>query len=260
MSNIVHSVLTRLEQRKNRSQLVRLQRFVPGNVRMLGWDLDYVDSHALWSCIDVLVYKRWNDFVTTKKAPVILDCGANVGISVLNYKRMYPDARITAFEPDPAIVKVLKRNLAANDAGDVTIIEAAVWTQGGTTAFFAEGADGSRIITDQLASSDRTVVETIDFADYITEPVDLIKMDIEGAEFEVIRHIGSRLNLVANMVIECHLNNDRVQEFADILAVLAAAGFNVSINSYGAWRDLVHKPGKLPNEFDQYFLLAAWRS
>jgi FkbM family methyltransferase len=249
-----------MKRRRNQNRLVRLQRFVPGNIKMLGWDLDYVDSHALWSCIDVLVYRRWNDFISSKKAPAILDCGANVGISVLNYKRMYPDARITAFEPDPAIVKVLKRNLGANGAADVKVVEAAVWTQPGTTKFFTEGADGSRIVTGKPESSDRTVVvETVDLADYISEPIDLIKMDIEGAEFDVIRRIQPQLHLVSNLVIECHLDNGRAGEMADMLVILAAAGFKVSINSYGAWRDLVHKPGKLVNEFDQYFLLAAWR-
>lgn len=240
-------------------RLKKMQRFTPGNIKILGWDLDYVDSYALWSCIDVLVYKRWNDFVTDNKDSVILDCGANIGVSVLNYKRHFPGAEIIAFEPDPVIVKVLKRNLTENSASNVKIIEAAVWTENGEMPFFCEGADGSRIVVDGQAELKYHAVKTIDLADFIIRPIDLIKMDIEGAEYDVISHLASRLELVKNMVIECHLYNEQINRFAELLHVLALAGFKVSVNSYGAWRDLIHKPEKLPNEFDQYILIAAWR-
>lgn len=258
----IGSTLNFLNKDSNDDQYAKLsemQRFVPGSIKILGWDLDYVDGPALASCIDVLVNKRWNDFNTDKENPVILDCGANVGISVLNYKRQFPGALITAFEPDPNIFKVLRSNLAKNGASDVKVVEAAVWTHNGEISFFCEGADGSRIVSGENRLGKETVVRTVDFTDFITGPVDLIKMDIEGAEFDVIPHIADKLRMVSNIVIECHIDNKKIGCFARILQVLASVGFSVSINSYGAWRDLVHNPAKLPVEFDQYLLLAAWR-
>lgn len=240
-------------------KLRKLPRFTPGNTLVEGWDLDYVDASALWSCIDVLVHKGWNNFVAKIDNPIILDCGANIGVSVLNYKAVYPKARITAFEPDPNVAKVLKRNLIKNMADDVQVVEAAVWVNEGEMQFFCEGADGSKLILDKDLGSGRTTVKTIDFSAYITEPVDLIKMDIEGAEYKVISHLGDRLRLVKSMVIECHVDNRRIDQFAELLRVLYSAGFRVDINSYGVWRDLVHRSDKLPNEFDQYMLVAAWR-
>lgn len=237
--------------------LEKRPRFTSGNVSIAGWDLEYLDSAAIASSIDILVYRGWNNFTTGSDTPVILDCGANIGISVLNYRRLHPRASITAFEPDPLALRALRRNLSVNGAGDVRVVEAAVWTETGRASFFVEGADGGRILSGVMAST--TMVECVDLRDFLAGPVDLIKMDIEGAEFKVIPHIADRLSMVGNLVVECHLSNDDVASFARLLQVLADAGFSVSVNSYGAWRDLVRRPGKLPNEFDQYLLLAAWR-
>ncbi len=253
-------VIPFLEQQKRRRALKTLgkrPRFTPGNISVAGWELEYLDSAALASSIDVLVYRGWNDFKTENETPVILDCGANIGISVLNYLSRHPKASITAFEPDPCAARALRRNLSVNGAGEVLVVEAAVWTETGRAPFFVEGADGGRILSEEMSSA--ITVECVDLRDFLASPVDLIKMDIEGAEFKVVPHIADRLSLVGNLVVECHLSNDDVTSFARLLQVLGDAGFSVSVNSYGAWRDLVHRPGKLPNEFDQYLLLAAWR-
>lgn len=127
-------------------------------------------------------------------------------------------------------------------------------------SFFCEGADGSRLVNNGAKFDNISKVKTVDLARFMDRPIDLIKMDIESAEFEVIQHVADKLNLVKSMVIECHVNNSEIDKFATLLQVLAEAKFEVSINSYGAWRDLIHNPDKLPAEFDQYILVAAWRS
>jgi hypothetical protein len=102
-------------------------------------------------------------------------------------------------------------------------------------------------------------VKTVDLNDYLSHEIDLIKMDIEGAEFDVIPHIAGRLRLVRNMIVECHLRDSEAEKYASLLAALAQARFHVAINTYGAWRDLIRKPPTTANEFDQYVLTAAWR-
>ena len=248
------------EGERLRRALLVVPRGTPGAVRAFGWDLEYVDSHALWSCLDVLVLSRWNDFTPDNDEPRILDCGANIGISVLNYKRLFPRARIIAFEPDPFIVPVLRRNLAKNGCGDVIVVEAAVALKEGEARFFCEGADGSRLISESQHTSATTVlVRTVALGDYLSDMIDLLKVDIEGAEFELIPHVVASLHHVKNMVVECHLTNRDVAPFANLLQFLANANFSVAVNSYGAWRDLVHRPPKGVYEFDQYLLVAAWR-
>ena len=51
---------------------------------------------------------------TATSTPRILDCGANVGLASLFFRRLYPQARITAFEADPALFAILEANLDAN--------------------------------------------------------------------------------------------------------------------------------------------------
>jgi FkbM family methyltransferase len=235
-------------------------RFVPGKMPVFGWNLEYVDALSLVSCLDVLFVKKWNDFKAEIDDPVILDCGANIGISVLNYKRLYPKARITAFEADPAIVPVLKRNLANNGAADVNVVDKAVWTKDGKMPFFCEGADGSRIVSPSCDQGKSVEVETVDFTKFVSGPIDLIKIDIEGAENQVIPHLGEKLKLVRNIIVECHVNIGDVRPFAKLLEVLDTAGYFVAINSYGEWRDLVKQPERQQNGFDQYLLVVAWRN
>lgn len=250
-----HRVVDRLQRR-----FAKEPRRVPGRLQALGWDIEYVDGLALVSSLDVLVARGWNDFIPMGQRPVILDCGANIGISALHYKRLFPGARITAFEPDPEITPLLRRNLARNGAGDVMVVEAAVWTEEGVSRFLCDGADGSRLIHEEDPSSRSVLVRTIALTNYLAQPVDLVKMDIEGAELQVIPALENRLSGVQNMIVECHLSSGDAQAFGGLLQALARAGFLVSLNSYGAWRDLVRRPEKQPYEFDQYVLVAAWRA
>ena len=50
-------------------------------------------------------------FKSFTNSPVIYDCGANIGISCLYFKKIFPDSRIEAFEADPQIAKILQNNL-----------------------------------------------------------------------------------------------------------------------------------------------------
>jgi FkbM family methyltransferase len=232
-------------------------RKTPGRAAIWGWKIRYLDAPALLSSLEIIVLKGWNDFRTGRKAPMILDCGANIGISVLHYKRKYPKAKIIAFEPDPVVLPVLRENLAANHADGVTVVEAAVWTGSRGAHFFVEGADGSRIQRKQDTATTR--VKTVDLLTYLDTPIDFLKMDIEGAEMDVVPHIRKKLSSVRQLAIECHINADHMGKFGVLLESLAGSGFRIAVNSMGLWRDLIRRPPKAPNEFDQYFLVAGWR-
>ena len=227
-------------------------RYQPGKISVLNWSIEYLDAPALVSSIDLLLIKKSNDFTTSNPFPVILDCGANIGISVLNYKRKFPNSQIIAFEPNPIIIPILKKNLKVNGASDVKIVEAAVWIQNGKSKFFCEGADGSKLIHDNNSHS-TIEVSTIDLKDYISQPIDLIKMDIEGAEFDVISHLSHKLHCIQNILIECHINSFEIEKFSMLLNELGKAGFQVSIGVLGNWSDLLNKPIRIINGFDQIY-------
>ena len=281
MRRVLSLVKTRLRERSNQDlvtyrqlqlKLAAVPRYQPGFVTVADWHLNYLDAASLLSAFDVVVVKRWNDFASNKKNPVILDGGANIGISAIHYKRLFPQAVITSFEPDPRACDCLRRNLAANEIHDVEVVEKALWTSNGRTTFFSEGADANRVVcaddemkhlTSLTPVAKKFEVETVRLADYLgrTE-FDLVKLDIESAEAEVIVDAGDTLRNVNNLVIEFHLTNSTPRPLARTLEALADQGFNVSVCSYGPWVDLLHQTSSLPNskvEFDQNLLLCAWR-
>jgi FkbM family methyltransferase len=281
MRRVLSLVKTRLRERSNHDlvayrqlqlKLAGVQRYQPGVVTAADWHLKYLDAASLLSAFDVVVVKRWNDFTSNKKNPVILDGGANIGISAIHYKRLFPDAVITSFEPDPRACDCLRRNLVANGIHDVEVVEKALWTSSGRTSFFSEGADANRVVcasdeiehlTSLTPAAKQFEVETVRLADYLARTrFDLVKLDIESAEAEVIVDAGETLRNVNNLVIEFHLTNSTPRPLARTLEALADHGFHVSVCSYGPWVDLLHQTSSSPNskvEFDQYLLLCAWR-
>lgn len=252
-SSIINPKNGQQELKTLEKKLLKQLRFETGHAKIWGWDLEYVDGPALISCLDVLVIKEWNGFLSTKNNPVIFDCGSNIGISVLYYKSKYPNAKITAFEPDPNIIQVLRRNIIKNKVDDVMVIDAAVWTKNGEAQFFCEGADGSRLTPASVPGT--VTVKTVSLNDLIIGEIDLLKLDIEGAEYDVILSIAQKLNLIKNIVIEYHLNYDNISQFAESLMLLSSANFEMTLNTYGPWRDLIHHHPKLDLEFDQYILV-----
>ena len=222
------------------------------------WDLDVFDPEMAVAQIDQIVVRRLNDFISDSPRPRILDCGANIGISVLNFKRHAPDARIVAFEPDPLLCHTLRRNLTRNGAEDVEIVEAAVWTNAGDAPFVSNGTDGGRIAIGEEATA-TTSVRTVALADYLNEPIDLLKLDVEGSEYALIDHIATRLGVIKNLIIECHITQASLAAFGRLLTQLRDHGFHVNFNTFGHWRDLIRQPVLPPLYSEHYVAVYACR-
>ena len=101
---------------------------------------DGPNFYTLWK--DLFV-RRIYHFEAATPEPRVLDCGSNIGMSILYFKRVYPRARIVGFEPDPAVFPYLKENLEANGLADVVIHRAAVAATEGTLAFYSDAGCGS---------------------------------------------------------------------------------------------------------------------
>lgn len=231
-----------------------------GRIELLGWNIAYRSLGAtIPNFIDQILIRRLNDFIPETDSPLIYDCGANIGFSSLAYKRRSPNARIVAFEPDPAFIPLLRANLETNGAGDVEVVDAAVWVENGSSQWLLEGRDGSRLHLEKDNDTEHVLVRTIDFGGYLDQAVDLVKLDIEGAEYEVIQHIKNKLKNIKSMSIECHIDQKHISSFGDMLKTLQEAGFQVSINSFGIWRDLIRQPAIAKDHHEGYLVVSAWR-
>jgi FkbM family methyltransferase len=157
----------------------------------------------------------------------ILDGGANIGLSVLFFKKLYPGSIITAFEPDPAIFRILKENVDAAGWKDVELVNKALWASDADLPFMPDGADAGRLLDQSTAGS--SSVPAVRLRDYLKGPIHLLKLDIEGAEEVVLRDSADLLCNVRNIFVECHCFAGREQTLHNVLATLSQAGFRYYI-------------------------------
>jgi FkbM family methyltransferase len=112
----------------------------------------------------------------------IVDLGANVGFSLLHWLHAAPGVQVVAYEPHPAHVAALRRNLALNDwTSRVDVRQAAVGTRPATATLSDRGSSSS--LTPGAPGIEVPVVDL--YAD-VNGPVDILKVDIEGAEYELL--------------------------------------------------------------------------
>jgi FkbM family methyltransferase len=145
-------------------------------------------------------------FQATSPAPVIIDAGANIGMASLYFRKLYPQAKILAFEPDPMIFTVLKANVERNRL-DIQCVNAAVDESTGTKNFFTGAecsASGSLHSHESLTGA--TTVQCVRMSEYVGQWVDLLKLDVEGSETAVLRELAAsgKLESIGQMIVEFH--------------------------------------------------------
>ena len=175
-------------------------------------------------------------FVRLPKNPSIIDLGSEIGMSVCYFKSIYPEAKINAFEPDPESFRLLTDNVKNNNMKKVSLHNLAVANMKGRTSFFIDPVvDGS--LTMSLSSSRQKRKVTVQvglLSEYIKGPVDLLKIDIEGAELAVINNLVSskKLSYINHMIIEYHHHIDpRINILSQLLTQLEKAGYGYQLRA-----------------------------
>lgn len=185
---------------------------------------------------------RWK-FPSTE--PIVIDCGANIGMSVMYFRKMFPYARIIAFEANPHAFRLLQVNLQQNDIRDVSLINRALYDREGEIDFFTgdnKAALSSSVIRERTGST-QMKVQTAKLSDYIydihlRQRSILVKMDVEGAEHKIIKDLEEtdQLKWVDQFIIEYHNNipgeSSTLWEF---LQRFDRNGFAFEIKTGSAW-------------------------
>ncbi|MEO7922236.1 MAG: FkbM family methyltransferase [Chitinophagaceae bacterium] len=155
--------------------------------------------------------------------PTIIDCGANIGMSVIYMKEQYPAATIIAFEPDEKNFELLTKNISSFGYSDVIARQEAVWIEDTVLNFSNNASMSSKI--DHTATTNIKKVNAIRLKDLLTKQVDFLKMDIEGAEFEVLSDLDGGLTHVTNMFIEYHGMFGQQAELTKLFSIISGNGF-----------------------------------
>ncbi|NMM48210.1 FkbM family methyltransferase [Marinigracilibium pacificum] len=165
--------------------------------------------------------------------PLIIDAGSNIGISILYFKSRYPDSEIIGIEPDPQNFNMLKENVSINGFENIKLINCALGSSKGETVLYKEGGNpylNPSIL--KVCDVDQGVkVRLESLTDIISNrDVDLLKMDIEGAEMIVLKDIimSGAINKVNSFVLETHPDNGVSSE--EVKSLLIKSGFEVSVN------------------------------
>ena len=132
-----------------------------------------------------------------KEGDIVVDAGAYLGhFTVYAAQRAGPTGKVVAFEPDPFVFQMLRRNIQLNNLTNVIAINKGVWSEDTELAFDSRG-NASQIVTDEARS--KSLVRRIPVVSLDSElqrlglpRADLIKMDIEGAELRAV-HGARRL-------------------------------------------------------------------
>jgi len=134
---------------------------------------------------------------------LVVDIGANVGYSVIYFARMFPRARIIAFEPNSTNVRALARNVELNGlSGRVSIRNVAAGIGDGT-AYMEDRGAASFTTADAGARGVKVSVADI-FIQLAGEPIDVLKIDCEGAEYPIIMDARFAGLTAANLLLEWH--------------------------------------------------------
>jgi FkbM family methyltransferase len=142
--------------------------------------LTYRPSQSDWATIWETFGMMENDVALPFTPATIVDCGANGGFTGVYFRERWPRAKLVVIEPDPGNVEILRRNLG--DEKDVLLFEAAVWSGDSQLAFDDSrlGNSGHILTSGSLMVRARTLDSIVQEAGL--KSIDVLKMDIEGAE------------------------------------------------------------------------------
>lgn len=212
----------------------------PRSIRLRYGKINYRFATDLFYSLEEIfknkIYKQ-----ELKENSYILDCGANIGLSAVYLKSICPTAQIELFEPDAANFELLSHNITSCKLTGITAHRKAVWTSNTTLNFKNEGTVSSRI--EQHSDHSTTTVEAVRLRDFMTREIDFLKMDIEGAEYPVVKDIEDKLHLVKNFFLEYHGKFEENGQLIELLEIVKRNNFKFYIMEAGpVYRTPFYRP------------------
>ena len=166
---------------------------------------------------------------------LILDLGANIGCTIAHFASLYPNARVVGVELDPDNASLCRRNIETWRER-CTLVEGAVWAEDGEVQYAKHsGHEDAFFATAAVAGSDSCTQKAISINSLIAQhcppdqPIDYVKMDIEGAEKDVLKRNTEWAARVHSIKVEVHGEYSK----QDCIADLQKLGF-------AAWEDTRH--------------------
>ncbi len=191
-------------------------------------DVEYLDPGQLRAQFEEIFLGRQYAFSANTSDPVIIDCGGNIGLSAIWFKLNYPGCQLTVYEADPDVAVILQANLRRAGVRDVTLRSQAAWVANETVAFLKSGGDAGKIVSQSSHSC-----VAVDLSQQLPGRVDLLKLDIEGAEFQVLDRLceTQAIQRIQNLICEFHVWRNKTAALLATLAGLQRNGMQVAMKA-----------------------------
>lgn len=159
-----------------------------------------------------IFFDKEYDFSVSKDPEVIVDAGANIGLSSVYFANKYPKAKIIAIEPEETNYLHLKKNVASYQ--NIVPVQAALWGHNGEIDLVDPGLGKWGFMTQNSGKSknsnkhtyQKISAKTVDqvMREHHLRNIDILKIDIEGAEKEVFCDTSLWIGKVDSLIIELH--------------------------------------------------------
>lgn len=208
----------------------------------LGMKVTAFDYSTIRILFEELFLKNEYLFTFKGDAPVIFDCGANIGFATLYFKWLFPKSKVFVFEPGAEAFQMLKKNVEKNNLKDVYLYNAALSDKTGEISFYVvedkPGVMGMSTVKDRIVNQKEVIVKCTTIGDVMKEhnlqKVDFLKMDIEGAEDDVVKNLLETKDLqkIDRLRIEYHHNIKNIpSRFGLFLQYLEKGGFSYQLDA-----------------------------
>lgn len=176
-------------------------------------DVDVPGDSIFGGVKDILInreYEIFPAFELTQRRHTVIDAGANIGLYSI-IAAIWAE-KVIALEPYEPIFKLLSDNVSANGFRNVILKKSALWKNKAVVGFYRRGS--TQLGTIRARKNVEPIpVEAISLKELIHEnirdedpQIDLLKLDIEGSEFEVIESSDEKLlNGIRRVVAEIHV-------------------------------------------------------
>ena len=209
-----------------------------GVARLSNLTIHYPNLDALVFMLEEIFIHEDYRFSTKAADPLVIDCGSNIGVSVLYFKTLYPNCRMRAFEPDPLSYRFLERNIAENHLDGISLSRCLLLGRPGKAQFTSVPGGLTAHVADARETGQAMEVDVQRLSGFVDEQVAFLKLDVQGAETAVISELADagKLEYIDQMVIEYHHHLPNDEAFAHspnslrtLLEILEAHGFDYQI-------------------------------
>ena len=189
-----------------------------------------IPSDSIWGVVRGVLLDREYEYLPefelhNYRNGIIIDAGAHVGLFSIMASLFAKE--VIAIEPHPINFMLLKANMRRNNIRNVVTLNRALWPIRGQYELFEGNSSDKNTLLPNGYNAYTYKVSTVTLSDLIKKygEIDLLKMDIEGAEFPVIMHAkNEELKCINAIVGELHFKYGNVKR---ILNRLKKAGFSV---------------------------------